>query len=116
MTVDPKMVMDRAQSLAKNEALFRRVNERIESISDSIPQAERTMDFVCECDRPGCFEKVTATRSEYESVRAVSTHFIVQHGHVDPRVEHVVHTTDHFAVVEKEGEAARAAADEDPRS
>ena len=110
------MTEDRAESLAKNEALYRRVNERIESISDTIPREERTMDFVCECDRPGCFEKVTATRAEYESVRAVSTHFIVHHGHVDPRVEHVALTTDRFQIVEKEGEAARTAEAEDPRN
>lgn len=71
---------DQNASLAKNEALYRRVNERIESISDQVPRDEQTMDFVCECDRPGCFEKVTATRAEYESVRSVSTHFIVHNG------------------------------------
>jgi hypothetical protein len=106
---------DQADSLAKNEALFRRVNERIEGISDEVPRAERTMDFLCECDRAGCFEKVTATRAEYEAVRAVSTHFLVHPGHVDPRVEHVALTTDRFVVVEKVGEAARDAVLEDPR-
>ena len=107
--------MTRAESLAKNEALHRHVNEQIESISDTIARDE-PMEFVCECDRPGCFETVMATGAEYESVRAVSTHFIVHHGHVDPRVEHVALTTDRFQVVEKEGEAAREAEAEDPRS
>jgi hypothetical protein len=110
------MTGHQADSLAKNEALFRRVNERIEEISEEFPRSERTMDFLCECDREGCFEKITATRAEYESVRANSTHFLVQHGHVDPRVEHVVLTTDRFVVVEKEGEAAREAVAEDPRT
>jgi hypothetical protein len=109
------MTEDRTDSLAKNEALYRRVNERIESISDTIPRNERTMDFVCECDRRGCFEKVTAKRAEYEAVRAVGTHFIVHHGHLDPKVEHVVFSTDRFAVVEKEGKAAREALAPDPR-
>ncbi len=108
--------MGQAESLAKNEALYRRVNERIESISDKVPRDEQTMDFLCECDRPGCYEKVTATRAEYESVRAVSTHFIVHHGHVDPRVEHVTFTTNRFAVVEKEGDAAHEAIADDPRN
>jgi hypothetical protein len=109
------MTPDQADSLAKNEALYRRVNERIESISDAVPPNEQTMDFVCECDRPNCFEKVTAKRTEYEAVRAVATHFIVHHGHVDPKVEHVILSTDRFAVVEKEGEAAREAVALDPR-
>ena len=30
------------------------------------------MEFLCECDNVECHEKVNATRSEYESVRAVA--------------------------------------------
>ena len=94
------------ESLAKNEGLFRRVNERIEAVSDTVPRDEPRAEFVCECDREGCFERLIATRAEYESVRAVPTHFIVHHDHVDPRVEHIVHATDRFVVVAKEGDAA----------
>ncbi len=103
------------ESLAKNEGLYRRVNERIEAVSDTVPRDEPRAEFVCECDREGCFERVIATRAEYESVRAVPTHFIVHHDHVDPRVEHVVLSTDRFVVVAKEGDAAREAVEDDPR-
>jgi hypothetical protein len=107
---------ENADSMARNEELFRQVNEQIEEVSKDIPREERTMEFLCECDRIDCFERITATRSEYESVRAVSTHFIVVPAHVDARIEHVAFATERFAVVEKEGEAARDAADNDPRA
>jgi len=107
--------MTSPESLAKNEALYRLVNEQIETLNDRIPRHEATTEFLCECERQGCFEKVIATRAEYESVRAVSTHFLVHRGHVDPRIEHVAFANDRFAVVEKEGEAASVAREENPR-
>ena len=45
----------------KNEDLFREVNERIEAISPTVPVAEPTMEFLCECDDAECQEKVNAT-------------------------------------------------------
>jgi hypothetical protein len=100
---------------ARNEDFFREVNEQIEAVSQTIPTTERTMDFLCECDDLECQGKVNATRTEYESVRAVSTHFIVLPDHVDPQVEHVVSSNERFLVVEKEGVAARRAEESDPR-
>jgi hypothetical protein len=74
------------------------------------------MEFLCECDDdPDCVEKVSATRTEYETIRAVSTHFVVLPGHADPTVEHVVQQTERFLVVEKEGRAAHEAQEDDPR-
>ncbi len=75
------------------------------------------MDFLCECDQIGCLAKVSATLDEYEAVRAVPTHFIVLPDHIDHTVEHtVVRSNDRFAVVEKEGAAARDAEVHDPRN
>jgi hypothetical protein len=39
-------------------------------------------------------EKVSATRAEYEAIRAVATHFVVLPGHEDPSIEHVVQQTE----------------------
>jgi hypothetical protein len=60
-------------------------------------------------------EKVSATRAEYEAIRAVATHFVVLPGHEDPSIEHVVQHTERFFVVEKEGQAAHEAQEDDPR-
>lgn len=99
----------------RNEALFREVNERIEDVGTALAPDDVPMEFLCECDDPDCLEKVSATRPEYEAIRAVATHFIVSPGHEDPSVEQVVQQTDRFLVVEKEGEAAHEARQDDPR-
>jgi hypothetical protein len=99
----------------RNEALFREVNERIEDVSSTVAVDEQLMEFLCECDSTACMEKISATRAEYEAIRAVATHFAVLPGHEDPGVEHVVQHTERFLVVEKEGQAAQEAQEDDPR-
>jgi hypothetical protein len=99
----------------RNEALFRKVNERIEDLSTTLAPDDASIEFLCECDDWDCVEKVTATRGEYEAVRAVATQFVVLPGHEDPSVEHVVQQNEGFLVVEKEGQAAGEAQDDDPR-
>jgi hypothetical protein len=98
--------------VAKNEILFREVNERIRELGDrfGLPVAD-TMDFLCECSRRSCAGSVALTLEEYEQVRSTDTHFFVLPGHVDPEIERVVRANDRFVVVEKIGEAGRAAAD-----
>jgi hypothetical protein len=105
----------RDEALAKNEELFRNVNERIETLSQTVAQDDPMMEYLCECDSAGCYERVRATRGEYESVRADPTHFIVLAGHQDPKVERVTFSNDRFLVVEKQGAAARDALETDPR-
>jgi metal-responsive CopG/Arc/MetJ family transcriptional regulator len=99
----------------RNEALFREVNEQIEGVSKTVPPDEQLMEFLCECDNRDCAEKISATRAEYEAVRAIATHFIVLPGHEDPDVEHIALQNERFLVVEKEGRAAQAAEKGDPR-
>jgi hypothetical protein len=48
-------------------------------------------------------------------VRAAPTHFVVLPAHVDRQVEHVVSENERFAVVEKQGAAAKDAEEQDPR-
>jgi hypothetical protein len=100
---------------ARNEALFRRVNEEIEAVSQTISTTDPTMDFLCECDDVECRKTVNASRAEYESVRAMPTHFIVLPGHADRGIERVIASNERFLVVEKEGAPARLAEESDPR-
>jgi hypothetical protein len=100
---------------ARNETLFRRVNEKIEAVSQTISTTDPTMDFLCECDDVTCRETVNASRAEYESVRAVPTHFIVVPDHADRGVERVIASNERFLVVEKQGAAARVAEESNPR-
>lgn len=111
--------MDRRarDQLAKNEALFRDVNERVKEIdrSHNIPTAER-WDFLCECGRAECMERISLTVDDYERVRADPTQFAVVPGHERLGVEVVVEANEDYAVIRKKpGEDAIARAT-DPRS
>jgi hypothetical protein len=109
-------VDSRQQRVAKNEALFRQVNERIEQINEKL-EGDSESDFLCECGDDDCTEPVTLNLSEYEAVRSNPTHFVIVPGHDVIDVERVILETDRYAVVEKFlGEAGRIAVESDPRS
>jgi hypothetical protein len=108
--------MSREERVARNEALFREVNERIKEADESL-EPDSEVEFLCECGDSGCTTPISLTLAEYEQVRKVATHFAVLPGHSDPSVDQVVARYDRFAVVEKtEPDAARVAVREDPRS
>jgi hypothetical protein len=100
--------------LAKNESLFRQVNENIASVAGALG-GDTPYDFVCECATVDCFERILMTRREYESVRREGTHFLVVPDHVDIEIELVVATYDSYVVVEKDGVAGLVAQADDPR-
>ena len=54
--------------------------------------------------------------AEYEAIRSSPVQFPVKPGHDYPQFERVVEDHEHYAVVEKVGEAARIVARLDPRS
>ena len=108
--------MSREERVARNEALFREVNEQIKQVNEDAPAAAAT-SFICECGDPECAGPVSLSLVEYEEVRDDPTHFAVLPGHVVPEVEVVIARNDRFAVVRKnEPRAARIAVREDPRS
>jgi hypothetical protein len=106
----------REERVARNEALFREVNERIRDVSENGTTDSET-EFVCECGDPECTKPVRLTFREYEDVRRNPKHFAILPGHDVADVEKIVARYDGFAVVEKtEPQAARVAVREDPRS
>jgi hypothetical protein len=108
------MTATATERLARNEALFREVNERIRNVAGG--HDGDTYDFVCECADPACTARVSLTIDQYEHVRANSVRFVLAVGHVRTDIEHVVeHAGDHL-VVAKSGAAARVARDLDPRT
>jgi hypothetical protein len=107
-------VPNRAERLARNEALFREVNERIAEVSSSWGTDRAAA--VCECANEGCAETIELAASEYEAVRAHGERFVLRAGHEDPEIERVVERGERFIVVEKMGDGARVARDLDPRS
>jgi hypothetical protein len=71
-----------ADRVARNQALFRSVNEQIETRSEGLGVSFERIDFVCECADEHCMAQVALRLSEYEDVRRIPTHFIVMTGHV----------------------------------
>ena len=102
------------ESAARNEALFREINERISEITDS--QRERTAEIFCECSVTSCNELIQVSLAEYEAVRARGNRFAVIAGHEEPAVERVVERNERFALVEKIGRGADVAEELNPRS
>ena len=106
--------MTREERLAKNEALFREVNERVKELA--VSELSDRSDVLCECSDANCLATIELTVGEYEAVRAHGTRFALTPGHEDASVETVVERTERFLVVEKRDEAADVAQDLDPRS
>jgi hypothetical protein len=96
---------------AKNQSLFREVNERI----DELGASTMFTTFVCECSNARCDDLVPLTREEYEAVRAGSNRFVVLPGHEIPAVDRVVESDARYLVVAKLGKGAAVAEHLDPR-
>ena len=100
--------------LAKNQALFREVNERVRSAAHDFV-AHDALSIFCECSDAGCGVQLELTPEEYERVRRTSTRFVVLPSQEIAEVEEVVERNDRYALVEKIEAAARVAAAHDPR-
>ena len=105
-----------ALRVARNQSLFRAVNEQIEATNESFGVALEEVEFVCECAAEDCMQHVTLTLARYEELRRVPTQFIVKPGHVYPEFERVVAEATGYVVVEKLGRAAAEARKLDQRS
>jgi hypothetical protein len=106
----------REERVARNETLFREVNERIKQVNVALATVEAT-DFLCECGDESCTKPISLTMAEYEAVRAEATHFAVVPGHVVPDIERVLAEHGRYSVVAKtDPDAARIVEAEDPRA
>ena len=107
-------VEERQRRSARNQVLFREVNERVEKLYDGWPPMP-TIDFVCECFDETCSSLVALTREQYEHVRASSLTFLTLPEHVDPVLEEVADRHPGFWTVRKLGAAVPLVQQTDPR-
>jgi hypothetical protein len=104
----------REERLAKNEVLFRSVNEAIEQQALRFGGIDE-YEFICECASRTCLDRITLTLRQYEHIRADGTRFFVTPGHANVEVEKIVEQGPRYHVVEKDGAAGLVADLTDPR-
>jgi hypothetical protein len=94
--------------LARNEVMFRAINERIRELAMRFEHlAEEELAFICECADETCVERVSLKTSQYDDVRAIPARFVVAPGHeATPLVERVIFRSADFVIVRKIGLAA----------
>jgi hypothetical protein len=101
---------------AQNQSLYRAVNEQIQGVNGGLADLlSMGGSWVCECADRDCTEPMELTLAEYEAVRAHPNRFAVLPGHAYEEVERVVEEHDRYVVVEKLGEGAQFAVENDPR-
>ena len=102
---------EREKRAARNEDLFRQVNERLRDLAAIAGSSEPHEKFVCECEQTSCSLLVELSAGEYRTVRTNDRRFLVfpEPWHTSPEVETVVERRDRFWVVEKHGAAGHEA-------
>jgi hypothetical protein len=107
----------REEQIGLNEAVFREVNERIESLAETFDLKSAGLDLLCECGDAACVQRITMSHAEYEQLRSDPRRFAVHPGHEIPGVETVVDKRKGYDVVEKDhGVPEQVAEQTDPRS
>jgi hypothetical protein len=107
--VDPREQQEREVRAARNQALFRAVNEQVKTVNEAFASITGTFAIACECADTGCIETLQISPDEYSEVRSNPRHFAVLSGHIYPDVEQVVRTSGQYVVVEKMAKAAEMA-------
>ena len=112
----------RVSRLAKNEALFRDVNDRLAKLTNKLASSAayplKALDgLVCECSDPLCLERIEPLPiTQYEAVRHNPVRFIVVPGHESPDVKTIERHPTYWVVEKDEGLASDVARELDPRN
>lgn len=108
---------ERARRIGLNEAVFREVNERIESLAETFNLGTQPLDLICECGDASCVDRIQLTHADYEQLRSDPHQFAVAPGHDIPDVETVVARSAGYHVVAKhEGQPQEVAEQTDRRT
>jgi hypothetical protein len=102
------------QRAARNEALFREVNENIARLEERHGVTTTEPVFICECANAGCVEQLAMPPETYRRVRQQPRLFFVRPGHEDPQLELVIERHPEYFIVEKTGGAGKVAEQTQP--
>ena len=101
-----ELMSESLERLARNQALFMEVNERIQYLAEvneriGYSAEGATSEFACECSNTECISTIELTVVEYERVRSNPTWFVIKPDHDVAQTERLVSRDDGYAVVEK---------------
>jgi hypothetical protein len=82
--------VDFAERAARNEEVFRDVNERIEEGAEQ-HHVSGSLPFHCEYGASACFETIEIPPSRYAAIVRERYHFVVLLGHEEPRTTAITH-------------------------
>lgn len=94
---------------ARNQAMFRAVNEKISELNESFGEITGTYAITCECSRLECVDLLEIAGDAYRAIRGNPRTFAVLPGHVEQGVERVLSHHDGYTVVEVLGHGAHVA-------
>jgi 5-bromo-4-chloroindolyl phosphate hydrolysis protein len=94
---------------ARNQSLFRSVNEKLEHLNEPFGTLDGNYTIVCECADLTCIRTLDIEARRYLAVRENPRQFVVFSDHVYPEVESVVARFDGYVIVEKEDRAGEVA-------
>jgi hypothetical protein len=87
---------------ARNQALFREVNERIAELSSGFDVTTEKQLFFCECSHTGCTATVLLSAEEYAQIRYDPATFLVLPGHEEVDREEVLVRLPDYLIVRNE--------------
>lgn len=92
---------ERERRIARNEARFRDINNRLGEDVRAVTAAGEEVAFVCECGSATCSQRIPLELDEYARVRTDPLYFVVVPGHEIPDAEDVAERHETFNVVRK---------------
>jgi hypothetical protein len=92
---------------ARNELVFRAVNEQILLLTERFRADLSDLDLVCECRDTSCTGTIRVSVEEFERAKESTANFVLLSGHEDPQIEEVVERNSRYVVVRKRGPAVR---------
>jgi len=98
-TTEGATVFLSAHRRARNQVIFREVNERPRTPAEVVPDGNA--DYLCECSDVSCTEKIELAPVEYEAVRRRPGALFIVPGHESLEVERVVDDLDRYTIIER---------------
>jgi hypothetical protein len=107
--MEPISEDEREVRAARNQAMFRAVNDKIRELTETFAVATDTFTIACECADAHCVDTIEIKPTDYEAIRANPRRFAVLPGHLDTDIEELIAQSEHYQVAEKRGKAAAVA-------